>query len=117
MFLITIGDGLTTKVVNLTPHTLNIHNADGSVMEVRPSGKVARVEVEYLPTGRLAGLDTFKAVYGQPEGLPAPQEGTVFVVSGMVEAACQDRPDVWSPGNLVRDADGKPCGCQGLKQT
>lgn len=102
-------------IINLTPHILNIHTANG-IVEVAPSGNVARVDVTYEASGEVAGIPVSKAVYGNVEGLPEPVEGTIYVVSGMVQARCSDRHDVYAPGNLVRDENGRPIGCQGLKQ-
>lgn len=107
------------KVVNLTPHTLNVCNAEGDPLaEFPPSGKTARIDVQYRQTGRLnldeTDVPVFEAEYGDIEGLPAPEEGVVFVVSGMVKAQT-DREDVFSPGELIRDEDGNPKGCKGLK--
>ena len=41
---------------------------------------------------------------------------TVFIVSGMV-AAMVERDDVMSPGPLLRDEEGRPIGCKGLKRS
>lgn len=120
------------KFTNLTPHVLNIILASGEVMEVPPSGKVARVSVEYvekpgLSVGEVVRpfqaeiVQTFKAVYGDVDRslFETDDPNEVFIVSGMVLAAL---PDSWTPqnlicapGELVRDADGKVIGCQGLK--
>ena len=102
------------KIVNLTPHTLNIHNTSGDVKNIPPSGDVARVDVTYRPYGRHGGVDLYRADYGAVVGLPDPKLDHIYVVSGMV-AQVTPRPDVYSPGQLVRDGDGRPVGCQGLK--
>jgi len=102
------------KLVNLTPHTLNVLRGGEEVMKLAPSGQVARVSVDYAKTGELLGVELYTAVYGDVEGLPAPQEGTFYVVSGLVKAAV-NREDVLAPGALVRDENGRPKGCEGLK--
>jgi hypothetical protein len=61
-------------------------------------------------------LDTFITKYGEVTDLPEPEEGTIYIVSGMVAAAAP-RPDVMSPGTLVRDDQGKPMGCLGLRRS
>jgi len=101
------------KIVNLTPHTLNIHTA-GGIQNIPPSGDVARVDVQYVHAGQVAGVDVYRADYGAVVGLPDPTPDHIYVVSGMV-AQVTPRPDVYSPGQLVRDGDGRPIGCQGLK--
>jgi len=103
------------SIVNLTPHILNIHTADG-VVDIPPSGMVARVATKSNPFTVVHGIPVVMTTYGEVEGLPDPVLGTVYVVSGMVEAAIK-RHDVFAPGDMVRDADGKPVGCKGLKKT
>lgn len=103
------------NIINLTPHVLNILTPEGAV-EVAPSGEVARVAVTTTEAEPVGGIPVTVASYGKVENLPDPAEGNIFVVSGMVEAQVQ-RQDVFAPGNLVRDGEGKPVGCEGLKQT
>ena len=106
------------KIVNLTPHGLNIETCRGSgrgVMTVPPSGDVARVASRTVATPRrICGVVVYETVLGEVEGLPGPRDGVVYVVSGMV-AAAGPRPDVFSPGDLLRDAFGSPVGCRGLR--
>jgi hypothetical protein len=107
-------------ILNLTPHTLNILNADAAVrVDVPPSGEVARVTTSRTQTGEVNGLPLFTTRFGEVTGLPAPSEGTLFVVSGLVAGhpSVRDRADVFSPGELVRGADGQPVGCRGLTRT
>lgn len=111
---------MTMTIVNLTPHTLNILNADGSVrVDVSPSGTVARVASTRTQTGEVNGLPMFVTTFGEVTGLPDAQPGTLFVVSGMVAGRPEVsvREDVWSPGELVRGPDGQPVGCRGLTRT
>jgi hypothetical protein len=59
-----------------------------------PSGIVPRVS---------AGFSEFDTngvcsqTFGSPEGLPEPVEGTIFIVSGMLLAACPERKDLVAP--------------------
>ena len=100
------------EVINLTPHRIKEVETGNSF---DPSGEVARVDVTMEPVGTLNGSPLFKASYGEVVGLPAPQAGVIYIVSGMVLAAVKGRPDVVAPGELVRDPDGKPIGCRGFK--
>ena len=103
------------ELLNFTPHYLNIHS-NGKVTVVPPSGQVARVTTSYNKVNTVAGIDVYSCVYGNVDGLPEPQDGKIFVVSGVVKSAVPDRLDVMSPGELIRDSDGKPIGCNGLRQ-
>ena len=117
-------------LVNLTPHELNIHVTEKidletnrmieNIINVPPSGDIARVSMTSVHDGFIHVPDSspipiFKASYGEVVGLPQPDGESVFIVSGIV-AARVARDDVFSPGDLVRDAAGKPIGCKGLKK-
>jgi len=118
------------RIINLTPHGLNIADKNGDVIIVPVSGQVARVtqsdSCDYtLPVetedGENGGvIPVYTSNYGQVVGLTDPKEGTIYVVSRLVrDRLPKDRLDgyrwdVYSPGPLIRDADGKPIGCKGL---
>ena len=102
------------QFVNLTPHQLNIHS-NGTITDIAPSGQVARVETSYQLAYTLGGINIFDCVYGAIENLPAPQAGNIFIVSGVVKSATS-RADLMSPGELVRDGNGKPIGSKGLRR-
>lgn len=82
--------------VNLTPHTVRLN--DGT--EYPASGVVARVATSFS-TFDADGVA--RVVYGEPEGLPAPQEGVLYIVSAMVLAAVAG-----TRSDLVAPATGHP---------
>ena len=104
------------KIVNLTPHTLNLHG-DGGVATVPPSGVVARVTTSsnQLYTVDMDGVSVAvkSTKFGELVDLPVAQEGVLYVTSLIVAQAAQ-RQDVVSPGTLLRGADGQPSGADGL---
>ena len=103
------------NLINLTPHVLNIVTETGAIVSVEPSGTIARCAVTSTPVRILPnGVTCYKTVYGEVTGLPAEQEGTIYVVSGLVRGAVPDRLDVASPGELIRNEEGQPVGCNGL---
>lgn len=116
------------KLINLTPHAINIRDkAERLIMVVPPSGTVARVqttrrEVESitLASGDVSvDIPLFRTIYGSITDLPSREYGTCLIVSLMVKQATQgqdwpERPDLVSPGELVRDTEGNPIGCIGL---
>ena len=101
------------KIFNLTPHELSIYKADGDVLVVPRTGRVARVHEVREPIGMIDGITIETAYPGKIEGLPPPAPDTIYIVSAMVSQAT-DRPDVYSPGQLLRDERGQPMGCRGL---
>ena len=106
------------RFVNLTPHTVKIVGGDGRVKALLPpSGMVARVEqtrVQAGHTGAYGGVECWRTSYGEVTGLPPEQARNGLIVSAMVRTACSGRRDLFSPGELVRDADGNVTGCRGL---
>jgi len=110
------------KLVNLTPHTINVISfTSGTSVALPPTGTVARCATKSRTVGTVAVVGTakenialFRVEYGEVVDLPAPEEGTLFVVSALVRSAVPARDDVASPGDLVRDEKGQPIGCRGL---
>lgn len=100
---------------NLTPHEINICNNEGVVVLTLPaSGNVARVASKSVSRDSGLGFSLNVVEYGEVTGLPDAVDGVTLVVSAMVRSALPGRLDLASPGELVRDAEGKPLGCKGL---
>ena len=104
-----------TNFINLTPHTLNVH-ANGDVVSIAPSGEVARVATVSTDADPVGGIPTVTTAFGEVTGLPEAKEDVFLIVSGMVASAAP-RTDVLSPGDLVRDENGRPIGCRGLRRS
>lgn len=105
------------NIINLTPHSLNIHDENGEhIVTVPPSGTVARIEVERRLTGEQDDIPLFETIAGDCDELPAPQADTIYVVSGFVRATVPDRVDVFQPGELLRNDAGQVVGCVGLSR-
>jgi hypothetical protein len=106
-------------IVNLTPHPICI-SAGGSEETFQPDPRgPARVGSEpgrqLHPHERPAPTEIplFQAPkWNEVEGLPAPEEGTIYIVSSLVASRCVGRPDVFSPGTgpkdgAIRDESGR----------
>jgi hypothetical protein len=105
------------KIVNCTPHTINIKREDDSFLKVPPSGTIARVSSKQSIAERLNGFVVYNTKFGEVENLPDPEEGTIYLVSRVLLTSLNgSRSDCFSPGNLLRDEKGQPIGCQGLSQ-
>jgi len=89
-----------TRVVNLTPHVVRLN--DGT--EYPPSGTVARVSTKYVQIRKLGSIPIYKTDFGNIVGLPEPEDGVIYVVSGMIASATPDRDDVVSPATGHPDA-------------
>ena len=79
------------KFINLTPHTINLTNGAAYAA----SGVVARVGSTHTPfnENKIASIE-----WGEVTGLPAPQDGVLYIVSALVAQAAK-RPDVVSPAS------------------
>lgn len=111
------------RIVNLTPHALNLHGTDATSelatlqISVPPSGTIARLAVsrKAIASVTLEGvkIGICQSNFGNITGLPVAEDGTIFVVSALVAEAAK-RSDVFSPGELVRDEVGVVVGANGL---
>ena len=125
--------------VNLTPHKIAIVNGE-EVIEISPSGTVARVKTVQKETGiTVFGIPVVKTEYTEIEGLPSVCENClikhectvslemrngktcglqfpekIFIVSSIVAQAVKSRKDViapdTSPESAVRDEEGRIIG-------
>ena len=80
-----------TKFVNLTPHPITIHAADGDFI-VPPSGTVAKADTTEIPSGSVSSewglVPVVQRSFGAVVGLPAaPESDTVYLVSSLVLGA------------------------------
>ncbi len=96
------------NIVNLTPHSIVLRDADGLDHAITASGAVARVSSTPGALENVAGVPVPVAgrqTFGEVEGLPAPVEGTLYIVSAMVlgRPECQGRDDVMGPGTGPND--------------
>lgn len=104
------------EIVNLTPHTLNIVREDGVILTVPTSGTIARLAETRVDLEPVDGISVYASRLGKVEGIPDYAEGTIYVVSLLVEQVTR-RQDVFSPGDLVRNDNNAVVGCKGLRCT
>ena len=98
------------EIINCTPLQLVWHKGY-EITTIEPSGTVARINIEEVELGY--GFVTHTK--GEVIDLHEPEEGKVFVVSGLVFAAT-DRVDVIAPNTnkSIRDENGKIIGVPGF---
>jgi hypothetical protein len=104
------------KFVNLTPDVIRLETELG-VLRIESSG-ISRTSiiVEDLDPiyDPLMGYIMRKRIkYGPVEGLPGPENGTIYIVSRLVKQAVPDRTDCLVP-DLIRDEDGNVICCRAL---
>ena len=106
------------KIVNLTPHALNFLDAENRVVLTVPSSGVARAAQRRENIGTIDAdgvtLPVTRSVFGAVDGLPAPEAGTIYVVSAITAQAVPEREDVLIVDDSVRDENGRIIGVRGL---
>lgn len=125
-----MGEGRegTMKVINLTPHAVNLLKETESGKETiavyEPSGLLARVSAGAERMGMMGNIPISKTIFGkaclvdsnkQKHPLPVLQADIIYIVSAMVAKAC-NRPDFYIVNETVRDEDGRIIGCQSFAQ-
>lgn len=103
---------LVKRVVNLCPHDIVIYDSTMSTIRfVYRSVGVARVESTYGAAGTAMGVPVRKVISNEVVGLPAPVEGTLYIVSNIVLSTLHGaREDVVAPDTFrskVVGEDGK----------
>lgn len=101
------------KVVNLTPHDINIVGGNGVVRTIKSSG-VVRCTFTQKALGTVDGIPVTVNEYGEVEGLPEPKKGTIYIVS-RIAAERANRQDVLTVGPVIKDPlSGRPLGVRSL---
>ena len=105
-----------TNIINLTPHTINICNEDGTIVKSFESKGIARAKQTAEVVGNLDGVELVSMKFGEPEDLPEYAEGTYYVVSiitaNAAKAVGRRVDDLLITADPVRDADGRIIGCK-----
>jgi len=106
-------------MVNLTPHSIKIYEGKDVILEVPPSGEVARVKKRTLRTYDIEGIPVTVYEDGAVEGMPEEEENVYLIVSSMVLDALPYRRDLLAPDTNkgVRDEKGRLLGVRGFTST
>ncbi len=119
------------KIVNLMPHSLVLYDPSdtrpagpkGYVLSdkaakpvcIIPSSGISRAACTETPVGNVTGIPVFRMTFGDPEGVPEPQQGVMYVVSSITARACAEigrtTSDLIMPARTVRDDEGRIIGC------
>ncbi len=105
------------NVVNCTPHDVNLITTNGNITFPR-SGIIPRLTEQQVKINSVTvngiDIDIMKKSFLEPEGLPEPQENTIYIVSALVAGAAKDRDDLFIPNDTIRDDKGRIIGCKNL---
>lgn len=103
------------KLVNLTPHPINVILDGQDPVTIAPSGVVPRV----ASTATVVAPGFITSTFGDVTDLPDPVPGKLLIVGAMVRTALPDRDDLigpdTSPTGAVRNGDGMIIGVRGFQ--
>ena len=103
------------RVVNMTPHPVNILNdRDEEIKTIPASGDLIRLRANVVRSGEINGIPLSRTVFGAAQGLPERADGVYYIVSQLVKSALPDRDDLLVPAEVVRNSDGHIIGCRSL---
>ena len=102
------------KVINLTPHYVNICDKWGNIIktyETMGKDRAARVSHGYETIDIIDGVPISIRQNEHLINLPDPEEGVMYIVSNIVLDYCRDRVDLLAPVKQVK-VDGRVIGCR-----
>lgn len=107
------------KIINCTPHTINIMDNDNNIiLSIPASGTLIRVSQTTTDAGSInvngVEIPVTDNTYGDIVGLPPQQDDTILIVSAKVIDACKTRTDLALVNQAVRDDKGRIIGCRSL---
>jgi len=113
-----------TKIINLTPHTLNIFTNSNEEVTIAPSGVIARRAAKREVTGEVAGISLQKSVYSglifedkEKNKVEFTNETeAIYVVSSLCLNGSDTPENFYAPGEQIRNDEGKPIGAKGLSK-
>ena len=110
---------LIMRVINMTPHAVNLLGQDDQELATfQPSGNLIRLSTTTVPAGEITVdgvvIPLTTTAFGDPEGLPSEEDGTMYIVSALVKSALPSRKDLVVPNEAVRDDQGRIVGCRSL---
>lgn len=108
------------KFRNFTPHEINIHCENGTIVTI-PSEGCIHAKQSFVMSETFNGIEVATYAYGEPEGVPETlEDDTFYIVSKIALDACNqygiNTHNFLMVGEVVRDDDGKIIGCKTLSR-
>ena len=104
-----------SRLVNLTPHSIDVIVDSTIVMSIPPEPVPALIaDDEPAPMEPIADVPVIAITAGRLTGLAEPEPGVAYVVSRLSAMAAEGRNDVFFPEPLVRNDRNQVIGCAGL---
>ena len=108
------------KLINLTPHNIDIVKMDGTTLSI-PSSGVIRAKQELESYRVIDGIKVARYTYGEPIGVPETLDpDAIYIVSKLALESCRshgiDTSNFLIPEELIRDDTGRIIGCESLSE-
>ena len=107
------------KIINLTPHAVNIIK-DGAIYASYPPEGIARAEQIDKKIGSINNIPIYSTSFGDVTGLPESSLDTFYIVSLATAQAAQrsgrTTGDLLLTSHPVRNEDGIIIGCEAFAQ-
>lgn len=109
---------LHMKLINCTPHPINIYNKQNDILVIQPSGLIPRISTVETLAGSIKLNDTwdiplYVSHTGPCTDVPEPNGNHVYIVSQLVASEI-NRKDLVYPNDIIRDNNGDILGCKSL---
>ena len=102
-------------IINKTPHpVMMVDRSDYVYKTFQPDITSIRLKSYVEQLGTIQDVPISRTVFGEPEGLPEEEVGTLYIVSQLVKTALSYRNDLLVPAEVVRDQNGNIIGCRSL---
>ena len=105
-------------IKNLTPHKVTVCEDENNVINSFESEGIARAEQIDVLQCHLNGIPVVVSKFGEPIGLPKPEENTYYIVSlitaNAAKAAGRTTEDLLLTSTPVRNETGQIIGCKAL---
>lgn len=85
------------RFINLNKHEIVLQRENGERIVFPPSGQMCSVQVRQVEKANIGGIPLMGNEYGDVQGVPEPEIGTMYIVNMMVLSRCPNRNDLVSP--------------------
>lgn len=100
------------KIINLTPHVVNIVDSEGNIQySYSSSKKPARVDTDYAVVPFNEGPTIIKTTFTETINLPKEKDNVWYIVSSLVKQNEPERNDLLVPSHIVKNSNNKVLGC------
>lgn len=108
------------NLINMTAHVIKIMRSDGTILEVPPSGKVARVKIKYRHSVKISGiwinvpLVRFENIHFILQNPHYNYIVSTYYLQMYKKNGGRKPYNMFCPGKQIKDDAGNIIACSGL---